>query len=111
MYGGSGIFPFLCKASSKFPSYINSTSHSPTSSSGFITFTDNSSLIVTTVPLFTLFDGFIRHCQTDSFSVFFSSNTSILAPVSSFIPYNLAGKTFVLFNTRTESLSIKSTIS
>ena len=53
----------------------------------------------TPVPTLTLLAGFTRHSQL-SFSVFFNNNTSITAFVSSYVPINLAGRTFVSFNTR-----------
>ena len=51
------------------------------------------------VPTFALFPGFTKACQVSS-SVLFNNKNSILPPVSSFSPINLAGITLVLFNTK-----------
>ena len=81
MYGGSGIFPTLCKIDNKSPSHNILTTHLPSSGSGMIISTESSSLIFKTVPVRTLFDGRINTSQV-LFSRCFSKNTSILAPVS-----------------------------
>ena len=52
------------------------------------------------VPICTLLAGLTKHFQLSP-SIFFKSNISIVAFVSSFIPISLAGKTLVSFNTKT----------